>query len=223
MKRGLIRAGLPLVVALMATPVFAGIQFSSEAAFQAALAQMNTIDWDGISTGATGIATLTGNEYVGEFGGPTLAVDASSDLFVISPQTGGPFGADFFPTSSDNVFSPDDSGSPEGILTITFNQTMHGIGAWFLDVESDFAVTGITVNKNNYRFAADQGDNTQSFLGVIDAAGFTSADIYMAFDQGAVNGVGIDDLQYGVVPAPGAALLGLIGCGAISALRRRVG
>jgi hypothetical protein len=223
MKRGLIRAGLPLAVALMATPVFAGIQFSSEAAFQAALAEMNTIDWDGISTSPTGVATLTGNEYTGAFGGPTLDVDKGSGLFVISPQTGGPFGADFFPTSPDNVFSPDDSGSPEGILTITFNQTMHGIGAWFLDVESDFAVTGITVNGTDYRFTSDQGDNTQSFLGVIDSTGFLSADIYMASGQGSVNGVGIDDLQYGVVPAPGAALLGLIGCGAIGALRRRVG
>ena len=217
----IITHSLPVTLILLALPAVAAIQFTDASAFQAALVQSATIDWDDVTVDDGSSTTIGANHYAALFGSPELAMTGDrTNLYIVNPNS-SLLGNDFIPVSGENVFSPTLPPSPEGKLTITFDQEMHGIGAYFLDVEGDHAVTGIKVNDLFYNFASNQGDNSQSFLGVIDSAGFLSADIYMAFDQGAVNGVGIDDVVYGQIPAPGAALLGLLGCGAISVLRRR--
>lgn len=221
--------GLLSVCMLIATPAMAGITtFDSDIDFQNALATFHVINFDDVDTGDDGLELIDGERYAAELGSPSLSLDsdrANAGMYVATPDL-GPFNADFVPTSGDNVFSPGDASySPEGALTVEFDQMMYGIGAWFLDVETDFAVSGVEVNGVQYVFDENQGDDSQSFLGVIDTAGFTSARILMAYGDGAVNGVGIDDLQYGTVvpiPVPGAALLGVLGLGLAGWIKRRV-
>ena len=86
---------------------------------------------------------------------------------------------------------------------------MYALGAWFLDVEFDYDSTGIEVGGTLYAFSSTQGDNSQSFLGIVSTSPFTSANIHMSSDPGG-NGVGIDDVMY-AVPVPGAVLLGMLG------------
>lgn len=169
-----------------------------------------TIDWDNIAVEDGTNTTIAANRYSGMPLSPNLSVDADSGLYVIDP---GPeyYDVDFFPTSGENVFSPDSSGSPQGILTITFAEPTYAIGAWFLDVEGDYANSGIAIEDTGLNaFGGNQGDNSQSFLGVISDTWFTTAHIHMSSNFGNGNGVGIDDVMY-AVPVPGAVLLGMLG------------
>ena len=181
----------------------------------------DTIDWDDIDISNGTYTTITSNQYAGLLGSPSLSVDGGSGLFVLDPGLGF-YDADYIPVSGENVFSPDVAGSPEGELTIDFDETMHAIGAWFLDVESDYTVTGIEINGEFFAFSSNQGDDSQSWLGLVSMDGFTQAKIRMAFGGGAVNGVGIDDVVYGhLIPLPtgaGLAGLGLLG---LASTRRR--
>lgn len=61
--------------------------------------------------------------------------------------------------------------------------------------------------------------DTPSFWGVIDMAGITS----LSFNASGEPNVGFDAVSFGqpVIPAPGAILLGTIGVGVVSWLRRR--
>jgi len=183
--------------------------YTDQANWAAALsAPINTINWDDVVV-PTYYTTISGNRYSGMFGSPMLSVDAGSSLYVVKPAAGA-LATDFFPVSGENVFSPD-LYTPQGILTISFGTPMYALGAWFLDVESDYAGTGIEVGGTLYAFSSNQGDNSKSFLGIVSSTSFTTANIHMATGP-ASNGVGIDDVMY-AVPVPGAVLLGILGLG----------
>lgn len=179
---------------------------------------VTNINWDDLVLANGTSQTILGNRYSGLTGSPTLSVDASSGLYVIDP---GPlfFQEDFIPVSGENVFAPDNyPDSPQGILTVSFGTPVYALGAWFLDVETDYAGTGIKVDGTLYSFSANQGDNSQSFLGIVSTTPFTTAEIHMA--NGPVSdGVGIDDLKFAVVPEPTTLLL--LGFGALLLRKRR--
>jgi len=180
---------------------------------------ITTINWDDVTVADGTSKTILGSRYSALAGSPTLSVDAGSGLYVINPSTSY-FGTDFFPVSGENVFSPDSAGSPEGILMISFGTPVYALGAQFLDVEGDYAGTGIKVGGTLYPFSGNQGDNSQSFLGIVSSTPFTTVNIYMSANTGG-NGVGIDDVKYAVVPAPAAILLSGIGVSLVGWLRRR--
>jgi hypothetical protein len=211
-----------IVCAIASAPAMAGITvYTDQTNWAAALtAPVNTINWDDVAL-ANGTSTvIAGNRYAAMVGSPTLSIDAGSSLYVIDP---GPkyYEEDFIPVSGENVFSPDDYPmSPEGVLTVSFATPMNAIAAWFLDVEYDYASTGIEIAGTLSAFGFDQGDDSTSFLGIVSTTPFTTAKIHMSSAPGG-NGVGIDDLMYSV-PAPGAAMLGILGLGAAAAkLRKR--
>ncbi len=172
----------------------------------------NTINWDDVALAPGASQVIAGNRYAGLPGNPTLAIDPGSQLNVLNPNA-GPYAVDFFPVSQTNVFTPDIVGSPQGILTITWTQPVYALAAWFLDVEEDFAATGIQVGGTLYAFTANQGDNSQSFLGIVSTIPFNTAQIYMSANFGNGNGIGIDDTTFALVPIPGAVLIGMLGLG----------
>lgn len=196
--------------------------FENDAAgWNAATVVKGTINWDDVAVADSGYQVISGSHYSSLAGSPQLSIDSSSGLYIVNPGS-GLLGGDFIPVSGENVFSPDADppASPEGNLTITFNQTMNSIGVWFLDVEEDYANTGIKIGDTLYSFSGSQGDDSQSFLGIVSSTGFTTAEIYISYPDH-INGVGIDDLSYGVVPAPGAVLLASMGVSMVGWLRRR--
>jgi hypothetical protein len=190
---------------------------------------VSTINWDDVGSLAEGTyQTILGNRYSSMLGSPTLSVDTRSGLYVGNPNnpsggsdpSGGFYGADFFPVSPSNVFSPDVAGSPEGTLTITFGTPVYALGAWFLDVEGDFAGTGIKVANTLYAFTSNQGTDSQSFLGIFSTSPFTTAEIHMATGA-ASNGVGIDDTMFAVVPIPDGVLLCFLGLAVVGLKLRK--
>lgn len=137
---------------------------------------ITTIDWDDVTVPDSTYTTIAPNHYVGLPGSPTLSIPGGggpqlSGLNVINPGSGGPasLGDHFFPVSGDNVFA-DTPPSPEGVLTISFGTPMYAIGAWFLDVESDHGSSGIEIDGTLHAFATSQGDQSQSFLGVVSTS-----------------------------------------------------
>lgn len=202
--------------------------YTSQADWAAALTTpVSTINWDDVTVPDSTYTTISGDHYAGMPGSPVLSIPAGtpqlSGLNVINPGPDGPaaLGSHFFPVSGENVFA-DTPPSPEGTLTISFGTPVYALGAWFLDVESDHAGTGIEVDGTLYAFSTSQGDKSQSFLGIVSTTPFTTANICMAVGPTRINGVGIDDTMYAVVPIPGAALLSLLGLSAAGLrLRKR--
>ena len=176
-----------------------------------------TIDWEGYTVDDGDFLDIGPTE---EINGVTLT-SPQGGMYVINPS-GDYFGTDFFPVSGENVFAPNNEGSPEGILKLEFDQEISAVGVYFLDVEEDFSNTGFSFSEDGmiYSFTEDQGDNSQSFLGITDSESFSEIYIHMSSQSG-LNGVGIDDVEYGVVPVPGAFLLGGIGAGIVGWIKRR--
>lgn len=223
MKKLIIILGMCCILAGSAS---AGLMvYTNQASWASALsAPINTINWDDVVVPDSSYTTITGDHYSGMFGSPTLSIPAGSPqlsgLNIINPGPDGPasLGDHFFPVSGDNVFG-DTPPSPEGILMISFSTPISALGVWFLDVEGDYDATGIEIGGTLYAFDSDQGNQSQSFLGIISTAPFTTANIHMSSDLGG-NGVGIDDVMY-AVPVPGAVVLGMLGLGAVGIKLRK--
>jgi hypothetical protein len=223
--------GSAVILLLAAGAVWADLTVfeNDPAGWQAAAggpAWINTINWDDVGPLAEGgRQVIAADRYSALPGSPTLSVTGGS-LYVGNPDNPNLpndttfFGYDFYAVSGDNVFSPDQSGSPEGILTITFDTPMTAAGVWFLDVEDDHLGSGLTAASGNARFSTNQGDDSQSFLGIISGTPFTTLQIHMS-SIGGGNGVGIDDVMYSPIPAPGAVVLGAVGLGLAAWIRRR--
>jgi len=215
--------------------VFEGQDFGSQTAWELAAGgtgAVTTINWDDLTLAEGAYNIIAGDRYAGLFGTPKLSVD-DSGLYVGNPDptlsdNSGFFGKDFFAKSPNNVFSPDapppggPKAGPEGILTVTFEGApMKSMGVWFLDVEGDYLHTGIEVDGTLYHFSSNQGDNKQSFLGVVSNTAFTEFKIHMSSDPYNGNGVGIDDVMYSPIPAPGAVVLGMIGLSLVGWIKKR--
>jgi hypothetical protein len=185
----------------------------------AGMGSVNTINWDDVDVPAGSAVAISGSRYSSMLGSPVLSVDAGSVLKVADPASDGSlFQMNFIPVSGENLFTPDGYVSgPTGILTVSFGLPAYALGAYFLDVETGYADTGIKVGSTPYAFTASQGNASQSFLGITSDVPFMTAQIYMG-NSG--DGVTIDDMKY-VVPVPSAVLIGLLGLGAAGLKLRR--
>ncbi len=203
-----------LILSLSAHTSLYGDTFTDQAAFEAAVGGVTTINFEGIATvgGQAGAVNLNGDE----FPGVTLTAGAGSEgLYVGIPDLSvhptnnrlNFFAADFFPTSGVACFSPDlnlISGSPVGNLIVDFDSPTTGVGAFFLDVEGGgasieaFDGPGGTGNSLGKLTLGNQGDDSQAFAGIV-ASGIRSAVLVIG---GGGDGVGIDDLVFGALCTP---------------------
>ncbi|MCA9065498.1 MAG: hypothetical protein KDA96_20665 [Planctomycetaceae bacterium] len=177
---------------------------------------VTTINWDDVAGLADGdFTTISPNRYAGLPGSPLLSVDGTSFLYVGNPDfpssNDEPFyGRSANPVSESNVFSLNVPGNavagPQGILTISFDAPAYSIGAWFLDVEDDFANTGVKVHGQLFAFESTFPEASQEFIGVVSDVPFTEAELYFSANFANGDGVLLDDLLYAVaVPEPPSA------------------
>ena len=126
----------------------------------------------------------------------------------------------FPPTSGVNNYIVQGPQSYAGTLDVTFGQPVNAVGAFFLDVESAFAITGFDLDLDNIvdvAFSANQGNASQSFLGFTTDMPLTSVRVVLgdAVNVPGTDGVGMDDFQFAAVPTgvPEPTTLLLLGLG----------
>lgn len=155
--------------------------------------QVGTIDFESIT--APSPVEVFGNEFEGLYLSPNFVLVDGGNMFVGNPSTG----QTLTPTSGENMFFPTCNPACEGIIRITFDQNIRAFGAFFIDVEADFATTGFSTNIGSsspgIAFSSSQGQNSQSFLGFISNTPFDSVDIHFATGAN-IDGTLIDDATY---------------------------
>lgn len=177
---------------------------------------INTVDFESVP----GTKRINGDEFASLTASPNFTVIRGTSMFVGNPITG----QNLTPVSGKNMLYPRCLLSCEGVIRVDFDQPLVGFGAFFIDVERDFATTGFSLDPDvskgpQIAFEAPQGQNQHSFLGFTANQPFTSVDIYFATGRN-IDGVLIDNLVYATelstsaVPVPAAAWLlgsGLLG------------
>jgi len=152
--------------------------------------------------------------------GPTLSLIQGAGLF-----SGNLAPSQVTASSGTNVFGPTNgSTSIQGIVRIEFDSPINSIGAYFFDVEADFALTGFSTVLGaapDVTFSAFQGQSSQTFLGLVSSTPLTGVDIHFATGP-SIDGTVIDDLRFGAssVPEP-SSLFVLIGAAGMLAVGRR--
>ena len=179
---------------------------------------ITVIDFESIN--APSPVEIIGNEFSGLTFGPTFTVINGDGLFVGNPSTGQAL----TPRSGTNMLFPECNPACEGTVRLTFDQAITNFGAFFIDVEADFATTGFSFNlasKPELAFSSFQGQNALSFLGFISDTPFDSIDIHFTTGPN-IDGTLIDDVVYAApVPIPAALWLFATGFGTMFAFAKR--
>ncbi len=161
---------------------------------------------------------LVGNEFAGLPLAPLFELISGQGLF-----SGGLAPTQLTPSSGVNVFGPADTGSIEGVIRVSFDSPVTAVGAFFFDVEVDFALTGFSTIAGaavpEVAFSSFQGQAVQSFLGFVTDSPVSFVDIHFATLPNA-DGTAIDDLRYSTVPEPSTAILLALGLLGLSVQRR---
>lgn len=197
---------IALSTAALCAPVSAQVFEGSAAAWAAALGTLpiSTITFDTIP-GSTA-TPIVGNEFSALPASPTFTSVVGDGVYVGNPA----FSQIPSPPSSPNMLSPSSCAvSCKGIVRLTFANPVRAVGATFVDVENEFALTGYSLVPGaaapDIAFSSSPGDQSFSFLGFVSGSPFTAVDIY--FTTGlSIDGSLLDDLVYapvgGPVPAP---------------------
>ena len=213
-----------LTAALVGTQALAAVTvFENDRDGWLAGAATTLIDFESVPGSAT---PLAGDEFAGFAGSPTFTGRDDRAIFVGNPTMGQVTS----PPSGVNMFHPLCDPSCEGVVVLTFSQAVTRIGAVFIDVEADFALTGFSLDVASdvpeFAFSSPQGQGAFSFLGLVSDDPFTRIAIHFATGPN-IDGVLIDDLEYAfaddaaAIPVPAAAPLLLTGGAFIAAARRR--
>lgn len=172
---------------------------------------LDTIDFDSIS--APSPIEIIGNEFSSSTLSPVFSLIEGGSMLVGNPATN----QTLTPTSGENMFFPECNPSCEGIIRVSFDQSITSFGTFFIDVEADFTTTGYSLTSGNLTpeiaFSSFQGQNAQSFLGFISDIPFNSLDIHFTTGSN-IDGTLIDDIYYGnvsAIPIPAAGWLFISG------------
>lgn len=178
-------------------PVMVDLFFDDPAGWEAVLGGSGeVIDFD--DQPSSGSAPFDGTAYEGLPGAPTFTLIDGPGMHT---QSSGQIPN---PPSPPNMLAPTCNPSCEGIIRVTFGQPISGVGAIFVDVEADWASTGLSrtldASVPDFPFPSDQtGQSTQVFLGITSSQPFSEVDIHFATGPN-IDGVLIDDLRYVVAP-----------------------
>jgi hypothetical protein len=202
-KMMLICAVVLFVPAIAAAVPTVPTVYTDEAAYLAALSGYDTI-FEGFESSEwvptyypSSVSTLT-TQGVTWTASDTLATIAGSGAW---PRSGarGAF---------------DSLGDPDRIDISATTKPLVGAGGWFATTTASSILIDI-----DGQYVAGYGlgtDSSHKFFGVVAPAGFTTVSFRSSSGHW-----GADDFTIGVVPAPGAILLGSIGVGVVGWLRRR--
>ena len=155
----------------------------------------NLIHFDSVPTSA--VNPLQGDEFSVNPGAPVfLDIEGRGMFAQASNQIPNP------PTPP-NMFGPECNPSCEGIIRLRFAQPVIAVGAIFIDVEGDFASTGLSLDLDQllpqYPFTSIQGQGAFSFLGVRSSVPFREIDLHFATGPN-IDGTLIDNLEYVLAP-----------------------
>lgn len=154
---------------------------------------INVIDFESVASPSP--QELAGDEFSALPLSPTFKLVDGGGMFVGNPGTG----QTLTPTSGVNMLFPECNPACEGVIRVSFDQEIKSFGAFFIDVETDFATSGFALVANSdvpeFSFSSFQGQNAQSFLGIVADVGFSSVDIHFTTGSG-FDGALIDDLSY---------------------------
>jgi hypothetical protein len=212
-----------LVLSLLGFPSFASVQIF-EGSFDAWLSatgtsQVNTVTFDTIPGSIT--SPINGNEFGSFPGEPIFTSIVGGGVYVgklASNQIQNP-------PSAPNMLSPSSCNpSCEGIVRLSFNESIKALGATFVDVEDEFKLTGYSLVLDapspNITFTSAPGDLSFKFLGFVSDVPFTSVDIHFTTGP-SIDGALLDNLVYAPVPEPEAYAMLLAGLGLVGFIARR--
>jgi hypothetical protein len=211
------------VAATLALPAFAAVQsFEGNApAWQAAVgaAPITTITFDTIP--GSNSNPIVGNEFSSFAGSPVFTSIVGNGVYVGNAA----FSQIPVPPSPPNMLSPSScSPSCEGVIRLTFTTPMTAVGATFVDVENEFALTGYSLVLGavtpSISFTSAPGDLSFKFLGFVSDVPFTAVDIHFTTGP-SIDGALLDNLVYAPVPEPHSYVLWGIGALLAAARARR--
>jgi hypothetical protein len=210
--RTFMKTAASLLVAVSSSNALAAVQvFEGNAgAWQAAvgLASVTTITFDTIPGSTT--TPIVGNEFSSFSGSPFFSSIVGNGVYVGNPA----FNQIPVPPSGLNMLSPSScSRACEGVIRVTFASPMRAIGAIFVDVENEFALTGYSLTLGaatpQIAFTSAPGDLSFKFLGFVSDTPFTAVEIHFTTGP-SIDGALLDNLVYAPVPEPTSyALFGL--------------
>ncbi len=143
---------------------------------------------------------IVGNEFADNVGSPVFTQLEGVGMFVGNPSGENQI---ISPVSGINSFFMGCDPVCEGIVRVDFSAPINAFGAFFVDVEADFATTGFSLSDTllpEVAFSSQQGQNAQSHLGFTSDFPFSA--VYIHFSTGPTDdGAAMDDMSYVVVDA----------------------
>ncbi len=183
---------------------------------------VSTEDFESYARGTSLPLDLTFTGGYGDIGATISRTGGTFDPYVEEVPT-GTNGYGRFPTSGDNYLETSNA------MRIDFNTAVAAFGFYGIDIgDFDGQVTVTTVNGGTHTYNVGNTMNGAGgsvlFWGIIDTDHlFTSIEFGNTASD--VDCFGFDDMtvgdQYQVIPAPGAALLGVLGLSMVGWVKRR--